>query len=373
MGYPAMLSRPRTEISTRWDEVNTKVRRSAIGVMAAASALLVAAPAYAAPGWRITATPDKNSGLRGLAVTGAKSAWAAGYQSVNGQAVPVVRRWNGTTWTRMSLPSAVKGAYLENVSASSSTNVWIGGSDGRRKQYWMRWNGKSWAVATADLPKESYPHSPKLLAVGTGDVWSFSRTGAGPLIPDVRHYNGRNWSRVKVPGLISQASAVSSKQIWATGWVDGSTGPVPTVMRWNGTSWKKQAQPLGARTDGTVAGGVLAFSSTNVWVAGADSTGRGLLLHWNGKTWAKKPAPVNYVLSDLVYDGNGGLWMLAGQKFVHYKSGKWTTSAVPGKNGLRSEIAALARVPKTTSIWGVGALVNENLINKSSVVLKYGA
>ncbi|WP_116022284.1 hypothetical protein [Thermomonospora umbrina] len=352
--------------------MNTKLRRSAVGVMVAVSVVSMAAPAEAAPGWRITATPDRNAGLRGLAVTGPNSAWAAGYQSVNSEAVPVVRRWNGKTWQRMPLPASVKGAYLHSVSATSNTNVWISGSNGRRKQYWMRWNGKRWAVVTGELPEESWPHSPRLLAVGAGDVWSFGRAGAGPIGPDVRHYNGRRWRRVKAPGLIVRADAVSGKDVWATGWTPGERGPIPTVMRWNGTSWRKQAQPLGVRATGTVAGGVLALGSKNVWVAGADSTGRGLLLRWNGKTWSKRPAPIKGTLSELVDDGNGGLWMLAGRRLVHYKAGKWTTRAVPGRTGLQTEIGVLARVPKTTSIWAVGALVDKKSIDKSSVVLKYG-
>lgn len=351
--------------------VNIKLRRSAVGVVAAASALSLTVPAHAATGWRITGTPDKNSGLRDIAVVDAKNAWAVGYQSVNGQAVPVVRRWNGKTWTRMALPASTKGAYLEHVSASSSTNVWVSGSNGQRKQYWMRWNGKSWAVVTADLAKNTDPHAPRLLAVGPGDVWSFGVTGFGPATPDLRHYNGRNWSKVKAPGLISKWSALSSKDIWATGWIDAGTGgPIPTVMRWDGKSWKKHSQPLGTGYEGTVAGGVLAFSTTNVWVSGMDAAGRGLLLRWNGKTWKKYVAPVKDVLSDLVYDGDGGLWMRAGQKFLRLNSGKWTTTSVPGRTGLRTEVSALARVPKTTSVWGVGSLTDKDLIDTSSVVLK---
>ncbi|MFG2006440.1 hypothetical protein ACGFNU_45575 [Spirillospora sp. NPDC048911] len=91
--------------------------------------------ANAAPGWRITATPDKNAGLRDVAVINAKDAWAVGYEVVKGDAAPLVRRWNGRTWRKLALPAAAKGAYLFSVSASSSKNVWIGGSDGHGKQF----------------------------------------------------------------------------------------------------------------------------------------------------------------------------------------------------------------------------------------------
>jgi len=78
------------------------------------------------------------------------------------------------------------------------------------------------------------------------------------------------------------------------------------------------------------------------------------------------------VLSDLVYDGKGGLWMRAGQKLLHYKSGKWKTVSLPRKDGLRPEINALAHIPKTTSVWAVGALADEREVYQSSVILKYG-
>ncbi|WP_131738734.1 hypothetical protein [Actinomadura roseirufa] len=352
--------------------MNAKVRIGAVGAMAVVTALSVTVPAHAAPGWRVTATPDKESGLRGLAAVDAKHAWAAGYQVVNDRAVPVVRSWNGKTWTKMSLPSSVKGAYLGSVSASSSTNVWVSGSNGRSKQYWLRWNGKSWAVVTSDQPKNSEPNAPKLLAIGTGDVWSFGLAGGGPFTGDVRHYDGRKWSKVKTPGYIAGASAVSGKEIWATGWINGPGGPVPSVLRWDGKTWKKQAEPLGADARGGIEG-VLALNGKNVWASGADSAGRGVLLHWNGKTWSKTSAPVNARLRELVSDGDGGLWTVAGRTFLHYKSGKWTSVAVPGKSGLQSDVSALARIPKTTSVWGAGALVNSDAVDKSSVLLKYGA
>ncbi|WP_067491871.1 hypothetical protein [Actinomadura hibisca] len=351
--------------------MSNNFRVGAVGVAAGAVLLSLVAPAHAATGWRITATPDKNSGLRDIAVTGPNDAWAVGYQSVKDDAVPVVRRWNGKVWNRVALPAAVKGAYLEHVSASSSTNVWVGGSDGHLKQFWMRWNGKNWKVVTGTLPKGSDPHSPDVLALGAGDVWSFAQAGKWETsVPDVRHFNGRSWSKVRVPGPIAGASAVSGKSIWATSWAKGKQGPKPTLLRWNGKTWAQRSLPLG---EGSGIGGVLAFSDKNVWVSGMNPGALGVLLHWNGKSWKTVVAPkTSGVLQNLVYDGNGGLWMRAGQRFLHYKSGKWSSAAVPGRPGVRTAIAGLARVPKTTSVWGVGALDDKDWINTASVVVKYG-
>ncbi|MFC9976248.1 hypothetical protein ACFVH6_35680 [Spirillospora sp. NPDC127200] len=351
--------------------MNNSVRGGAVGIAAGAVLLSLVAPAHAAPGWRITATPDKNSGLRDIAVTAANDAWAVGYQSVKSTAVPVVRRWNGRTWNRVALPAAAKGAYLEHVSASSSTNVWVGGSDGKRKQFWMRWNGRDWKVITGTQPANSDPHGPRLLAISAKDVWSFASAGSwNASVPDVRHFNGRSWSKVRAPGLIGWTSAVSSRSIWATTWSKGARGPVPGLLRWNGKTWAKRSLPLGA---GSGIGGVLAFSDKNVWVSGMNPGALGVLLHWNGKTWKTMVAPkTSGALGDLTYDGNGGLWMRAGQRLLHYKSGKWSSSAVPARPGLRTEIGGLARIPKTTSVWGVGALNDKDWIDTASVVVKYG-
>ncbi|MFI6518526.1 hypothetical protein ACIBF1_23425 [Spirillospora sp. NPDC050679] len=346
--------------------MNNSVRGGAVGVAAGAVLLSLVAPAHAAPGWRVTATPDRDAYLSQVAVISATEAWAVG----GAGKTPLVRRWNGRTWNRVALPASVKDARLSGVSATSGKNVWVSGSNGRDKQFWMRWNGARWSVVTAKIPADSTPGAPELLAVSGSDVWSFARKGWGPFSPDVRHFDGKRWSVVRSPGWITEASAVSGKDVWATGWVEAPGAPVPTVLRWDGRSWKKQAQPLGK--DGSLHD-VLAFSAKNVWASGQDGAGRGVLLRWDGRTWKKSFAPnTKKALTGLAYDGAGGLWMRAGDRFLRYRAGKWSSVAVPAKPGYRTAVSDIAYVPKSTSVWAVGSLEDKRQVARYDAILKYG-
>ncbi|MQY04259.1 hypothetical protein [Actinomadura macrotermitis] len=351
--------------------MSIKLHGALAGLVAGGILVAGAGIADAAPGWRITATPDKAAGLSDVAVISAKDAWAVGYQSKKGAGNALIRHWNGTTWKNVAVPAAAKSAYLKSVSASSGKNVWIGGSDGRDKQFWLRWNGRVWKVIVGPQ-KGSYPFAPKLLARSVKDVWSFSRQGDGISQPDVRHYDGTRWSKVRVPGLINEVSAPAGKEIWATGWVKGSRGMEASVFRWDGKSWKKQAQPLGARSGGSL-DGIVARSGKDVWVVGGNDDQRAVALHWNGKMWKKAAAPaVKGNMGELIDDGVGGLWAQARGRFWHYRSGKWTSAAFPARSGLATTVEALALVPRTTSVWAVGALEDKRQVSQASVVLKYG-
>ncbi|MFG2006439.1 hypothetical protein ACGFNU_45570 [Spirillospora sp. NPDC048911] len=200
-------------------------------------------------------------------------------------------------------------------------------------------------------------------------MWSFARAGDGPFRADIRHFNGRRWSKVRAPGFFDQVSARSSKDIWATGWINGTKGPIASVFRWNGKSWKRQAATLGSNGQFN---DILAKGSRDVWSVGSRSNAS-VLLHWNGKTWKKVSTPsVRGGLTGLVDDGAGGFWAQGRGKFYHYRAGRWATKTFPSRKPFTTVVSALARVPKTTSIWAVGALEDRRQVNAADVILKYG-
>jgi hypothetical protein len=92
--------------------------------------------------------PEGNDGdgLFAVAASSARSAWAVGGASAGGgESVPLIERWNGTTWKLVSSP--VADGRLEGISISPSGRAWaVGQAPGTTGQQTliMHWDGKAW-------------------------------------------------------------------------------------------------------------------------------------------------------------------------------------------------------------------------------------
>lgn len=322
-----------------------------------AGLLAVASPASATTGWQPIGSPDKQAMLEDIAVLGPNDAWAVGsYPQTFPHYTPLLRRWNGHTWNKVTnLPAAVAHADLTTISASSAGNVWISGSDYQhQRMFTLRWNGSHWSVISSAMAPNRYPAH--LLARAANDVWRFAQAGnASDFKPDVRHYNGHAWSTVTSPGVIVDASARSANDIWAVAQIKGKSTPTSSlVLHWNGHTWTKPAEPNGVDIEFQ---SINARSDSDVWVRGEHSNGSGnVFLHWNGQFWyALQPVPPEqYNDYGLVNDGQGGFWTTSPISFLHYTGGQWTKTAAPLWQGHQPYMAAIAQVPGTTSVWAVG-------------------
>lgn len=357
---------------------------------ATGTAGLAAAEAPGTPGWRLTATPDSGGRLWNLSVVNAKDAWAVGDQTVKQHTYSLVRHWNGKTWTKVALPSVGGGnyVYLASVSASSASNVWISGQDnnGAGHTYLFHWNGRGWSTSVGNIPKNTEVFfMPHVLALSATDVWSFFLTGQDTApVPDVQHFDGRRWSKVRVPAPIGYTSVVSGRSIWALGshCLEAACG---VITHWTGKGWTTTPQPptTGPSTKywGSYYTGVVARSDKDVWVTGIANlkTAPGqeeLFLHWDGKTWNRMPVPAGLPqIRGLTDDGAGGFWAISlspAPMFFHYQAGKWTSEPQPSKAGYMTNVETLVRIPQTTSVWGAGALYQGHWIAKSDGIVKYG-
>ncbi|GAA4634005.1 hypothetical protein GCM10023196_073830 [Actinoallomurus vinaceus] len=345
--------------------------RRSLAVVGTATALTVvfASSAAAATGWRIVGT-HVNARIHAVAAVSAKDVWAVGDETVSGKYRALVRHWNGKTWKTLAVPSAVKGISLSHVAASSSTNVWVTGVDVRSFQsYALRWDGRKWH--TGPSHKAIEPISDAIAAIGKKDVWLLG-LGAHLAAGQARHFDGKSWKTVSVPGFVSSVSAVSSRDIWATGLVPGKTQYQAAVMHWNGKKWRTVLTP----DSETGFSSVLALGAKDVWVSGSAS-GHGVILHWNGKKWATTtPAAGVRGIGALVSDGSKGLWAVADQtRLLRYRAGRWNLTALPQRSGYTTRVYGLAQVKGATSVWGVGALsvsAGGDLTEKADVIVKYG-
>lgn len=302
--------------------------------------------------------------LSQVVATGPKKAWAFG-ETLSGQA-PTARRWNGTAWKTVALPSGLtRGITI--AEASGPKNVWaFGGGDEAGDAYALRWNGSTWSVA------QRWPDGEMLsdaAVLGRNDVWVFGNSHIGPGV-GTWHYNGSTWTQVDTGDIgIRKASAVAPDDIWAVGTND--TGEADDlVSHWNGTTWNAVEIPVLPAGHTTQLNGIYAASSQDVWIvgdeshqAGDDATYTPLALHFDGTTWQRvdPPAADATILTDVSPDGRGGLWVIPetfepyqAPELLGFSGGQWSTVRPERPDGQTVWIHDVASVPRSGATWAVG-------------------
>ncbi len=378
-----------------------KLASRGAAVVVAGSALALAGsllPAQAATsGWRIDATYAVSGSANiytSVSAMGPADAWATGLLGkTKGNSPPqvVIRHWTGKTWRLVKLPAKVARAwaktdpFFSQVGVVSASNLWVFGGLGGS---YLRLSDGKWTIER--LPGGGSVTSGALVQIDAVKVfsgtnaWAFgerdSLSGSQEVsAPYAAHYNGHKWSRVSVPGsgAITAVGATSSAEIWA---VEGgltelgepiSSGPTPpVVLQWTATSgWQNAAdQPSLAASDQLTS--VVAEPDGDVWLGGsAKNKAKGttpLAADWNGTNWSVSDLPMkasktDWQLTAMTPDGSGGVWAIAqagtgpSGRIWHFSGTRWSqVSPAFGKRGWALE--ALALVPGTHSVWGVGAV-----------------
>jgi hypothetical protein len=148
------------------------------GAAALTGALVMAAPAIAAPGWTAVTIPStgNNVSLLGASARTNTDAWAAGTGASGG----LIEHWNGTTWS--IVPSPTPGAYpeLSGVAGRSASDVYAVGTNllsvngGPEQALILRWNGTAWSADSngvfggALAAAATFPGAASEWAVGRG-------------------------------------------------------------------------------------------------------------------------------------------------------------------------------------------------------------
>ncbi|WP_329243404.1 hypothetical protein OG417_45855 [Actinoallomurus sp. NBC_01490] len=358
------------------------MRKTLIG--AGLAALIVAAgsaPAGAADqeGWRVTyLSPDTGYdgyGLYDVAATGPQDAWAVGSRQQGAGSTGALLRWNGTTWSAVTVPGST-GSF-NSVGGSSPKNVWVMGATYDGVQTSWHWNGTSWTSA----PTGSYDVA-DIAALGPKNVWAVGNddeggTGEGKAL----HWNGRKWKQVAMPFTARKVGAVAAHDVWAVGDVDDQ----PAAEHWDGTSWTASPLPevpIPAGESGfSYFNDVVAESSDNVWAVGRLYWGGGeelksvkkagnatlaeaehnqpVIMHWDGSEWSLRlGADGDFALSAGA-DGQGGIWYSGfNGTFVHVAADGTTTTAPVATTGGRQapSIRQVAGVPGGTTMLAVGEI-----------------
>src|SRR6202044_1639822 len=116
----------------------------------------------------------------------------------------------------------------------------------------VHWNGTTWTRSTLPFEGALAPEITSVVSFGSSDAWALGCYCAASQGPYLAHFNGKHWQNVTPAGgsvgAIWAASAISSSNIWAvTGYsTSGSFG----ALHWNGTAWASVAVPS-SLTQGT--------------------------------------------------------------------------------------------------------------------------
>ena len=245
------------------------------------------------------------------------------FTTLNGSA-PIV--------TTMAMADNRSGLELDDVSCPAVALCWAVGLINKRSSSTAvidQLRDGSW-VAAGVFPSQNLSG---IDCPTSTDCWAVGSNQANDQLPVALHYDGRNWSNVRVPipagTTIDRLQAVtceSTQLCWAVGAIDGATAQgTSLVERWNGATWSIVPSP-GPRGDSFLQS-VSCSSSQSCWAVGiandVTKSPVALVEHWNGSSWSlTRSPPVPYGLYDV-----SCRWVSAcfatGDKLLQFVGGRW--------------------------------------------------
>ena len=220
---------------------------------------------FAASATATVPSPSDNSLLRGAFCAKPSSCWAVGSFQTTGGGFNQALRWNGKHWTQAKIPQPGGKLGTENnalyaISCPAAFDCWAVGSynQGGSKNEVLRWNGKKWSRAKVPQPGGH----------GSGAV-----------------------------NLLDGIACTSRSDCWAIGVFTGkSEAFLNQTLHWNGRRWSHVPAPNPGGTASNAFNtleGVSCVSQSDCWAAGDIETSAyfNVVLHWNGKQWSRTKTP----------------------------------------------------------------------------------
>ena len=309
--------RCRNRIGTSRTELRTagsRVVRQVLLLFGAGVVAAAAAQSAAAAGWSIEPVPKPpNSGdteLSGVSCTSTRACVAVGWRDVpaTNDPVPLVERWNGSTWSTEHTPMSTTAGWsgwLSAVScASSRACVAVGlsyGDNSSSGPFAERWDGSSWSIERIPqlgdaeaLDGVSCASSTDCTAVGYGK----SSVAA--------HWNGTRWSAQSIhfgdpdgrPNALTSVSCTPSSCA-AVGWDNvGLCGgdvdsfySVPVLGLWTDRSWSLRRHPNLVCSNSSDPAGGYTVNGVSCTSPGACTAVGTAVYRWEGHRWSIQPGP----------------------------------------------------------------------------------
>jgi hypothetical protein len=254
---------------------------------------------------------------------------------------PYVVRYNGSTWSTVTIPGAT-GVSTTSMQSTSASDVWVFGMTSNKQDIAaytaFHWNGSTWrrisVPALTDL-QGTVVHS-------ASNVWAFG--GSGSMAGDLFHWNGTSWKSYNINFDPQSISASSASNVWIAGATTGKT-PEAVAYRWNGSRWSEASTPHPNVEYGGPS--VTVLSSSNVWI-GWNTETASVAEHWNGHTWTKITSPDDVEANgfEIVPDGHGGMWW---GPFADWTGRAWISTLGVSPSYSSGGFGPVASIPGTSS------------------------
>jgi hypothetical protein len=295
-----------------------------IGVIVALAGAPVAAQAAGATSaWTVQPTPlpagAANGGWQSVRCFSASSCTAVGYFMKNRTEQPLAGQWDGSSWSSQATPlaSGATGGVLGGIACATATDcIAVGASSTGPnlpgQPLAERWNGSTWSLVSVPSPAGStgagLTAASCVSTTSCTAVGEYQRpSGANTLVrPLAESWNGTTWSIQGTPKVtdgpsmsLTGVSCTSSTSCLAV----GKTSTVALAERWNGKKWSVLTIP---DATGVQLNAISCAAATNCTAVGsADVSGTSdwaeVAGHWDGSSWSMTatPLPAGSVISQL--------------------------------------------------------------------------
>jgi hypothetical protein len=162
--------------------------------------------------------------------------------------------WNGTKWRIYKLPLEAPAVEINDMSASSSRNVWAVGDEhegpGANYEVAAHWNGSRWRAASTgvDFPCAYETELVGVTALATTGTWAVGNVLDGCVTRAiVKRWNGIRFTAAPQVGLPHKAELaaldVAEGHLYAAGNRGFLSRPKPLVARRDPTRWSLLPTP----------------------------------------------------------------------------------------------------------------------------------
>jgi hypothetical protein len=292
----------------------------ALGAIVAGAAIAVPVAAGAAAAATSAARPGavRSSVAMFPATVVAFDCWTASNCMAVGANTPqmanqlVAERWNGTRWTRASMPKPA-GADIVTIggvacpSRSECVAVGTGYPPPSSKSDVTfpiadYWNGSRWTAGRAAAAGSGGAFAAVSCSAARNcyAVGEYTPKSTNNFVPLIEHWNGKSWSKQNAPvpsgTTFGELTAVSCRS--ATFCVAvGTDGSGVLIERLTTSGWSKTT-PRSAPA--AMLYGVSCPSASSCFAVGSSLTtsGGSLVERWNGRAWSASTTPVPHGASD---------------------------------------------------------------------------
>lgn len=306
-------------------------------------------PVAGAPAWRVVASGKTVGDLSAVAAVSGRDVWVVGAGRGDGR--PLIAHWDGRALRRVPVLAGLGRGSLEAVRARNARDVWavgyLGDLEGTTTALVVHWDGTSWKRSAAPLV---YGGLRGVLPLAADDVWAVGHEGDAPL---AMHFDGRRWSKVRLPRFTDAAELLAvdglgAADVWAVGSVyAGATlhERYDVAFHWDGSSWRRD--PRWTSDQSLCALDML--SSTRIYaVSDVGGEGSSDVLSWDGR--AIRRVRSSGELTSIVAPSATNVWA-GGATLVHWNGARWQ---VMRPAFLRDSSILGLSAASSKEIWGVG-------------------